>query len=461
MLARLFKPRFGAVMAPALTTLIGAAALLATGGAAAQTATGGLTVEALIGDSVSNAGSDRYADVAEAIQRFQNRDQLSARTFLERAVQKDSKLPPVGVLIAKLQLLSGNSAAVRPALEQAVQEDSGADPEPFLLLAEEALSSGRTIEADALFDKAAALIESYTANSKRKRQFIIRASRGRAIVADRRENWQLAESALRQWLEQDPNDASALSRLGQVLFMLDRPRDGYESFVAAKKENGDLPSPYVSAALMYDRQGDTDNAMTAFKRAYQENADDETTLVAYAQALVRAGDLSTAGSVLKRARSAAPGSANVWLLSGVVGRMEGDAATAKKHLQQAHALAPANRDILNQLAQTLIDSSDETEKARALQYSSMNAQLNANNPDVNITHAWVLFQNGQGARAAAAVRQGLQGGALSSDGSYLLAKMLVERNDRANAKRVLESALKNEQGIFVQKTQAEALMGTL
>lgn len=422
---------------------------------------GGLTVDALVGDSISPSEIDRYSDVAEAIQRFVNRDQLSARTFLERAVEKDKRLPPVGVLMAKMQFLSGNGAAVRPALEQAVQEDSANDPEPFLLLAEEALAAGRTIEAEALFDKAAKLIEGYNANPKRKRQFVIRASRGRAVIADRRRNWEVAESALKDWLEQDPNDANALLRLGQVLFMLERPSEGYQAFVSAKRENDELPSPYVSAALMYVRRGETDSALKAFKKAYDEDATNETTVVAYARALVQDGDNGTAAGILERARKASPNSGSIWLLSGVVSRMSGDLAQAETSLLRALALAPSNRDILNQLAQTLVDSPDQEARSRALQFANINAQLNESNPDVNITLAWVLFQNGQGAQATNAVRRALQGGALSADGSFLLAKMLLERNDQANAKRLLESALENDQGIFIQREQAEVLLETL
>lgn len=421
----------------------------------------GLTAEALIGDSVADTGSDRYDFVREAIQRFKNRDALSARTFLERALEKDDKLPPVGVLLAKMQLLAGNGAGVRPALEQAVQEDSANDPEPFLLLAEEALAGGRTIEADALFDKAAALIDKYEGNAKRKRQFVIRASRGRAIVADRRGKWELAEEALVEWLEQAPDDPAALTTMGQVHFMLDKPTEGYNSFVAAKEKNDQLPNPYVSAGLMYERKEDTTLALQSFERAYAEDKKDETTVVSYGQALVRADQVDKALQVLSGAQRDAPESANVWLLSGVAARMAGDPAKAEEMLVQALTLSPSNRDVLNQLAQTLADSTEEGDRARALQFANINALLNQNNPDVNITLAWALFQNNQGAQASQALTRALQGGVLSPDANFLLAKMLLTREDKANAKRLLETALENKQGIFVQKEQAETLLKTL
>lgn len=423
-----------------------------------------LDAKALIGDSVSNPADGRFSDVAEAIQRFLNRDQLSARTFLERAIQKNPELPPVGVLIAKLQLLTGNAAAVRPALEQAVQEDSAGDPEPYLLLAEEALAGQRTIEADALFDKAVSLIESYSGNAKRKRQFEIRAYRGRAIIAERREEWEKAEADLRKWIEQDPEEAGAHQRLGQVLFQYqadEKDREGFEAFTTAKRLNAQLPSPYVSAALMYSRNGKTARAMEAFEKAFSESGDDQTTLIAYAQALVKANQLAKAETILVKARKVAPSADSVWLLSGVTARMAGDLGAAEQHLARALALAPANRDVLNQLALTLLESKAEGAKARAQQFAQVNQQLNPNNPDINVSLAWVLFRNGDANGATTALRQGLQGGALSADGNYLLAKILLARDDKTNAKRLLEAALKNDQGIFVERKDAEKILGTL
>jgi tetratricopeptide (TPR) repeat protein len=420
-----------------------------------------ITNEQLIGDSVSEPDSDRYQDVTEAIQRFLNRDQLSARTFLERAKQKDAKLPPVGVLMAKLQLLTGNSAAVRPALELAVQQDSSSDPEPFLLLAEEAIGGGRVIEADALYDKALSLIGPYEQNGKRKRQFLIRAHRGLSVVAERREKWDQVLEHAQKWVEQAPDDAVAHTRLGQAYFMNDKPREGYEAFVKSKSLNPEQTSPFVSAATMYERKGSKAEAMASFEKAYAEKNVDETTLVAYGQALIKAGDMAKAETVLKRARAEKPDSFNVWLLSGVAARMAGDAKASEEYFLRALALSPSNRDVMNQLALLLVEGSTPETKRRALEFASVNARINTDNPDVSMFYAYVLLQNGLAAQAEQAYRAAVQGGELSPDGKLLLAKLMIAGNDKANAKKILELALKENQGIFVQKAEATKLLGTL
>lgn len=429
--------------------------------ATSATAQTQLRPEQLVGDSVdpSELSNPRYSDISEAIKRYQLNDLLGATRFLEAAREKNKNLPPLNLLLAKLHYLSGNPAPGQVALEQAVTEDP-TDPEPNLLIAEQAFSVGQTIVADALFDKAIQLAESYDANAKRKRLLQIRALAGRASVAQRRENWAQAEADLRKWLELDPENASAHERLGQVLFMQDRANDGYQSFVQAHKLNDKLPNPFVSAALLYDRLGKEAEAGQAFEKAYAENKTDETTLLAYAQWLIKEGKIPEAETVLVGAQKVAPKSPGVWLLSGVAAKMNGKAGPAEDYLMQALNLAPTNRDVYNQLALLLIEQPEQEKKARARDFAAINQQLNQQNADANVTLAWVLFQLDQDRQANQVLQNAVQLGGRGADASFLLAKLLVQRGDEDNAKRLLDSAL-NYQGIFIQRAEAQALRDTL
>lgn len=428
--------------------------------AAPRAAEAQITPTLLIGDSVTEPESPRFSDVSEAIKRYENRDLLGAKQFLETAKRKDSKLPPVAVMMAKLHLLSGNAAAVRPALEDTVLEAPD-DPEPYLILAEDSFGANRTIEADALFARAVDLIGPYSGNAKRKRNFQIRAYRGRAAIAQRRQKWDLAEADLRKWLEVDPESAPAHQALGSVLFMLDKAREGYDQFVEAFKLDNKLPQPYVSAAVMYERRGAQSEAMQAFERAYKADPKGEQTLVQYAQALLKAGQLDKAETVLKAARAAVPSSVNVWLLSGVSSRMRGEPAEAETRLGSALTLAPANAETLNQLALLLADQDDAEKKQRARMFATTAAQLHQQSAEATITLAWVLYQTGQPREATAALQKGLQLGEHSADSDYVIARMLIAANQQEVAKKVLTAAMAREEGIFVQRVAAEKLLGTL
>ena len=423
--------------------------------ASASSTSGQITTEVLIGDAVSEPNDPRFSDVGEAIKRFSSNDLLGATTFLEAARQKNKSLPPVNLMLAKMHFLSGNAPSGQASLEQAVTED-GTDPEPYLILGEQAFQVGQTIIADALFNRAVDLATAYEANPKRKRNFEIRARAGRASIAERRTNWTQAEADLRAWLQVEPDSANAHERLGQVLFMQDKASEGYTSFVEAHKLNEKLPNPLVAAALMYDRLDKPAEAQQSFERAYAENKTDETTLLAYSQWLIKQGDIPKAETILASAQKAAPKSANVWLLSGVAAKMAGKPGPAEQFLMQALNLAPSNRDVYNQLALLLIEQPEPEKKNRAREFAAINHRLNENNPDVNVTLAWVLFQLKQSRQATAALQSAFQKGALSADANFLVAKLLIQRGDNENAKKFLDAALAFK-GIFVQRAEAEAL----
>jgi tetratricopeptide (TPR) repeat protein len=452
-------------LAAVLLVSVGAAVLSASH-AAAQ-----ISAETLIGDAVSDPDNSRYSDVAEAIKRYSNKDVLGAKQFLESAKRKEDRLPPVNLMMAKLYFLSRQTQAGLAALEATAREVPD-DPEPYLLLADQAIASQQAIQASALYDKAIALVDQYDENPRRKRKFVIRAYAGRSAVLQRWQDWEGAEADLRKWIEADPEEANAYNRLGFVLFMQGREKDGYDAFTKAKELNADLPSPYVSAASMYQRLANeaTDDAKQqeyqskaeqSFTRAYQADKNNATTLIAYSEYLIRTGQMDKAAQVLAAARQAQANSHQIQLLSGVHAQMTGDAAAAEKFYNQTLALAPGNRDANNQLALVLVESDDAETKARAEAIARLNAQLNPNNADVNITLAWVLRQVGKGAEANEAYQNGIKLGTLSADSTLLVSKLLVEQNRGDVARGLLENALEREQGIFVNRAEAEALLESL
>jgi predicted Zn-dependent protease len=437
--------------------LFGAAAVLVANG---TTARAQMTTQTLIGDAVSEIGN-RYGDVDEAIKRFTNHDVLAAKQFLEAAKKKDPSLPPVDLMLAKMYFLAGNPQSGRISLEKTAMENAD-DPEAYLILADQAMQQGRTIEADALYDKGMSIAAKFNGNAKRKRNFEIRARSGRAGVEQRRKNWEGAIADLKALLQVDPENGAGHYRLGQCLFMQKQFRDGYNEFVAAKKADKNLPDPYVAAALMYDQLKMNSETQKAFDMAMQANKTDPATLTAYSQWLIKTGAVDKAESILADARKANPGNLNLLILSGVAAHMQKKLKPAEDYFIEALGIAPANVDVINQLALLLIEQSDQTKRDRALQFATMSSQLNAQSPDAQITLAWVLYQMARQADAETALRAGLQLGNLSPDSSYLVSKILVEQNRADTAKQILTTALENDTpGIFVYRKDAQALLDTL
>jgi tetratricopeptide (TPR) repeat protein len=458
-------------MRAALCLFIVLAALVSTGVAQNQ-----ITQQMLIGDAVSETGA-KYSDIDKAIQFFANRDLNNARLLIEAAKRKDPALPPTDVIMAKLYFMTNNPAGGRASLERSAMEVPG-DPEAHLILAEQAIQEGRLIEAESLYDKAIGLIDKFSENPKRKRNFQIASRNGRAGIYERRRDWASAAADLRELVKVDPSNERAHYRLGQALFMQKQYQAGYDEFKAAqtedlkKNKNATLPSPDVAAALMYDQLSqlaEDAEAAEMQKKAEQFFArakakSDAATSIAHAQWLIKTGQLDKAEAALAEARKANPDVVNLMVLSGITARMKKQLKQAEDFFMEAVRLSPANIDTLNQLALLLIDQPDRAKQQRALEFAGISSRLNQRSADAQVTLAWVLSQlPNRGAEAQQALNNAIQLGlgSLSPDSRFLVAKMLVEQNPNA-AKQILQGALDNDSGlIFVNRQDAKTLLDSM
>lgn len=425
--------------------------LLTARGAQAQ-----ITTKMLIEDSVSDLGP-RYSDVDEAIKRFSNRDPLGAQQFLEAALRKNPNLPPVDLLLAKMYFLSGDAASGLASLEKTAADNPG-DPEPYLILGDQAISAGQTIQAEALYEKALEIIDRFEGNNKRKRSFVIRARTGRSLVAERRKNWQTAVGDLNELIKVDPDNAAAHYRLGRALFMQKKFREGNTEFVKAFQLDKNLPNPNVAAALLYEQLGMRNEAKAAFETAVKANREDVKTLTAYSQWLLQTGDVARAERALEEARRVEPENLDVLILSGVAAKIAKKMKPAEDYLVAALRLSPSNGAVINQLALLLVDQPDEQKRERAVEFARINAMLQPNSAESNVTLAWVLYQVGNTRDAEVALRKGLAARNLSPDSNYLVAKILAEQNRPDVAKQFLNAALENTGAtLSVLREEAEAL----
>ena len=158
----------------------------------------------------------------------------------------------------------------------------------------------------------------------------------------------------------------------------------------------------------------------------------------------------------------APDDLDVLILSGVAARMSKKMKPAEDYFVAALRLSPSNGAVINQLALLLVDQPDEEKRQRAVEFARINAMLQPNSAESNITLAWVLYQIGNTRDAEVALRKGLQARNLSPDSNYLVAKILAEQNRPDVAKQFLTSALENTGGtLSVLREDAEALKETL
>jgi Tfp pilus assembly protein PilF len=276
---------------------------------------------------------------------------------------------------------------------------------------------------------------------------------------------------LQALLKTDPENAAAHYRLGQALFMQAKSgpefKAGYDAFVAANKVDPKLPNPFVAAALMYDQLDKSAESQRMFDEAVKSDPNGATTLANYAQWLIKTGSVEKAESVLATARKADPASVDVLILSGVAARMAKKMKPAEDYFLEALQIAPANAIVLNQLALLLIEQLDKEKQERARQFAQINASINSQNAEAQVTLAWVLYQLELLNEANTAFQNGVRLGMgnLSPDSSYLVAKLLVAQNrpeSMDQARAILDAALKADYpGIFINRADAQALLKTV
>lgn len=418
-----------------------------------------LTARYLIGDAVS-LSNKKYPDVESAIKRFTNRDGKGAMEYLERAKNKNPKLPPASFMMAKMQLLTGNNQAVRLLLEKTVIDEPD-DPDAYLVLADQAYRSGRTTESYALFTMVKPLIEKYSSNAKRKKNFEIRLLAGLSAVAGRRQQWDKSYDYLKKWTELDPESAAAQARLGLSLFHMDKATEARNAFTKARELDSKLPHPYISLAKLFSSEGDEEKARKSYERAYKEESSNEQTAQSYAEWLIIQGKLDQAEKVSAALRKQSPKSVAALLLDGIVAYMRSDTDSAVDTLQEVLVEDPGNARATDLLALIMIESDSVREQERALSYAKINADRYPNTALANITKAWVLYKLGRKQEAFQSLQKGSQAGQLQADSMFLIAKIMAGENQEQKAMEALEKGLAQKAGLFVFRNEAQTLLDEL
>lgn len=435
---------------PALALLAGFLVLAACTPAEAQ-----LTVESLIGEAVSTS-SQKYPDVENAIKRFTNQDFEAAREYLDRAKKKHPELPPTSVTLAKMFMLARDAQRSRLFLEKAVA-DNPDDPEAYLILADQAFAGNRWTESEALFEKGDTLTQQFNSNAQRKRNFEIRVLAGKAAVAQRRGHWEEAQKYLEQWIELDPDNALAHQRLGGTLFQLDEAAKAYDEFARARELRSDLSHPYVALAQHYAAKGETEKARENFQKAYEQESDNDATAQAYATWLLQQREFDEAQQIATKLREKNPESEAALLMAGVVAQLKGEREQAEEALAKLLTVNPSDAKATNLLALLLVESPKVSDQEKALRYAQVNAERFPQNPQTQVTLAWVQHKLGRRREADQALQRGIQAGNLNADSRYLISKILADRDEKDRATQILADLLKRSEATFLYRREAEEL----
>ena len=429
-----------------------------------------VTAQSLLQTSVEQIGPE-HREVADAIEQFKKGAFLECRNLLKSAREKDDKLPPDGVLMARMLFTANQPQLARAELERTVKEDPS-DPEPYLMFGELAFNQRRYADAELSFKKSYDLIQEFSSNPFRKRGMAKRALSGLAGVAETREDWAAAAKFLQPIVSADPKDATNTTRLARAMFEQDtnlgdakgKEADAYKLLNQLWEGDKSTRRPEITMGSMYQNAGKKAISASLMKQASDRDTESLPTQLTVARWALGVGDNDLATACVTRAQKIAPTNVEAKLVAGLAARYRKDYPTARRVLEAAHLQSPSNLAAILQLAVVLAESGAEADQRTAMEYSQMASRIysDVSQPtgrEAAVTSAWVLHRAGRTDDALRILQKTLAGGQVSAESSYYAAQILHQNNPEV-AKQLLTRALKGD-GVFPARGEAEALLNSI
>jgi len=422
--------------------------------AAGQPASSGLP-----GGTQPAAGA-KIPEIEEAAKVFRSGDFDAALKALQTAVKKYPDLPPPHVIMAGWFSASNQGAMARRALEQAIAASPN-DPEAYQLLGETALRNREVTEAGLLFEKVSALTSGVKDPNPRIVSLKRRAMAGLAAVAEARQDWAGAQTRLEALLAEEPKNAAALQQLGRMLFVQKKEDLAVEKLREAAKLNEGLQGAEVTLAQLYQQAGDVKSAGKWMLEAIKANPRDPKTRVAAAQWSYEIGKLDQAEEQAKAAVQLDPESLNCQLVRGLVALVRKDFKTAQEFYEKAHLQSPGNFTATNNLVMALAGQEEESKRRLALEYAQINARVYPDQAEALSTLGWAYYRLGRLDEAEANLRKATSVGHPTPDTFYFLARILVDRGRKDDAKTILQSPAMKSPSPYLMRKEAETLLEEL
>ena len=318
------------------------------------------------------------------------------------------------------------------------------------------------------FEKAKQLLPGYN-NVKRKAAMEQRTKSAIAQLAEYGQDWENAESRLRDLLTLVPDDAIGNERLARSLFWQGKARDAYETLKKATKldrENSKnnktsevFPAPEAIMAQYYEEfEGlQSENPEVWFRYALKTAPNDVRTRQAVAAWALRKGKPAVAK---EQAAAAAHLNKDTIsdLLFGLVAMSEKNWLEAEKRFERVLTRDPSNLAVKCNLARALVEQKDATKTQRAVEYAEALWRDAPSDPDVLSTLACIYFRRGQFDRAGLALDHVLKAAAgnLNPDMATYLAHVLCRQEKWREAQEILDGILANQRE-FSMRSEAETL----
>ena len=404
-------------------------------------------------------GSPTEKSLLETITLFAERKPKEALQTLKDLAAADKTFPPSNLMLAALAYAINDSNTGRGLLENAAVTDENY-PDVYFSFGQIALKQRRFADADAQTELALQKIQSNSFNQQQIDYFKKRYYEIKFQIAKARNQMDKAKSFLDQLETIAPDSPQTLLGKAELAF---EAKDTNGAFVLLQqlnsKSGNDQQKPELTIASWFERSGEAENAdLWVTKAATKYKADAGVQLAVGRWMLNRENFTDT----LKAAQSleSVAGKTNASNeLRAKVAFAQGAYATAETKFGELLEKNPANIDYANMLSLSMIQSTDEERKKKALALAGKVAQTQPNNPIGLSSLAYVMLKSGESDGARAILAKVAQMPNRSPEVKFIMAYMLSETGQMPQAKILLDNVTKTK-GLFLFRGEAEKLLKT-
>ncbi len=412
-----------------------------------------------VGQETGKAADTAEKDLEGAVQKIREGRNDEALALIREKAAKHPEWPPAPLMLAQILFRAGQAVPGRHYLERAAVEASK-HPEVYLTFGRLAMGEGRFSDAHLNFENALGLIAAGKWDAEKARGFRRDALSGLAAAAEGQEEWKTAETQLTAWLELDPKNGQARQQLASVMFRLGKTDEAFNTLKQAVVDTPALEPAAISMGRLFNQKGDEKKAEEWFDYAVKLEPASSRVRIARAGWLLEKGRTPVARTEADEALKIDPKSQDAQRIKGYIAWHLRDLAGSEAVLEPLHRELPGDGGTANLLALALVEQDDPVKRARGLQLAEANARQNPRSQDVVATLGWAHYRSGHLDQADQFLRAATQGGRMSPDVAYYLARILADKGKTDEARGLLQRAT-NHPGAFAHRDDATSLLKTM
>lgn len=385
---------------------------------------------------VISSDQKREGVTKAAVAALQGNDLEKARKLLSETPQEEASHPEVQLAALLFELR--RPAEARDLLEKfsAIEEHAF---ESHQLYSELAAREGRWFDAltHIRAAKVCELPKRWNEEKRKAVQFSLQLTE--AVCFEGQQQWQAARTVYQAALAERADSPEVKGGLARAAFHLGEPENAAALFREVRVQQKELAPAEILVANLFHSAGNVTEAETWYKKGLESTdiADRSLAGIAYADWLIfHNRPVDTIAALSEKQFDEAKHPERDYLMA-LAFRMQQKFADAQKLLTTLHQRDAASFPISNQLALVMIESPDESHRARALQIAESNVRNNQNLAEAWSTLGWIQFRLGDVASADKSLSTAMQGGSVAADTLRYLASVRTSQGQPDVAEQLL------------------------